>query len=258
MAEFASKPASGRRFATFRIPGKLRAMATFRISRLLRGLARLVLRLGLAFVGFTLALVLAFRWLDPPTSAFMLQARAGGTLVEQSWLPLEAISPSLHLAVIAAEDQRFATHHGLDTRAISRAIEEHRAGGGLRGASTITQQTAKNLFLWPGRNFVRKGLEVWFAVLMETLWPKTRILEVYLNVAEFGRGVYGAGAASAVYFGKPAAAITAPEAALLAAVLPNPRGLSVADPGPYVRERQAWILKQMGQLGGDSYLDRLK
>lgn len=233
-------------------------MAAFRISRLFRGIARLVLRLGLAFVGFTLALVLAFRWLDPPTSAFMLQVRIGGTLVQQTWVPLESISPSLRLAVIAAEDQRFPAHNGLDARAISRALDDHRAGGNLRGASTITQQTAKNLFLWPGRNFVRKGLEAWFAVLMEVLWPKTRILEVYLNVAEFGPGVYGAGAASAVYFGKPAAAITAPEAALLAAVLPNPRGLNVADPGPYVLERQAWILRQMRQLGGEGYLDRLR
>lgn len=233
-------------------------MESFRPTRLLRGLARFAWRLGLAFAGCSLVLVLALRWLEPPTSAFMLQARAGGTAVMQSWVPLEAISPWLQVAVIAAEDQRFATHHGLDTEAITRAIDEHMAGGGLRGASTITQQTAKNLFLWPGRNFVRKGLEAWFALEMDLLWPKQRILEVYLNVAEFGVGIYGAEAAAAEYFGKPATALTAPEAALLAAVLPDPRGRSVTEPGDYVRERQAWILRQMQQLGGRAYLERLR
>lgn len=233
-------------------------MSKFRILRFLRGLARLVLRLGLAFVGCSLVLVLAFRWLDPPTSAFMLQARAGGTLVQHSWIPLDAISPSLKMAVIASEDQRFASHHGLDTGAISHAIQEHRAGQGLRGASTITQQTAKNLFLWPGRNLFRKGLEAWLAVCMEVFWTKRRILEVYLNVAEFGEGVYGAHAASAVYFGKPAAALSDSEAALLAAVLPNPRGYNPLEPGDYLLERQDWILRQMRQLGGEAYLNRLR
>lgn len=233
-------------------------MSAFRFSRFLRGLARLTWRLGLAFVGFSMAVVLTFRWLDPPASAFMLQARAGGTLVQQAWVPLSAISPSLQIAVIASEDQRFATHHGLDTGAISRAIEEHRAGRGLRGASTITQQTAKNLFLWPGRNLVRKGLEAWLALLIDLLWPKERILEVYLNVAEFGQGVYGAHAASAVYFGKPAAELSEQEAALLAAVLPNPRGLRADAPSDYLRERQVWIIGQMRQLGGEAYLKRLR
>lgn len=246
------------RFAEAHGPGKLGAMGTLGISRLLRGLARLVFRLGLAFVGCSLVMVLAFRWLDPPTSAFMLQARAGGTAVHHDWVPLDAVSRSLQMAVIAAEDQRFASHHGLDTGAISRAIEEHRAGLGLRGASTITQQTAKNLFLWPGRNLVRKGLEAWLAVSMDLLWPKERILEVYLNVAEFGEGVYGAHAASAVYFGKPAADLSDSEAALLAAVLPNPRGLRVDEPGEYLRERQAWIRRHMRQLGGEAYLQRLR
>lgn len=233
-------------------------MSEFRILRFLRGLARLVLRLGLAFVGCSLVLVIAFRWLDPPSSAFMLQARAGGTLVQHSWVHLEAISPALRMAVIAAEDQRFASHHGLDTSAISHAIQEHRAGQGLRGASTITQQTAKNLFLWPGRNLVRKGLEAWLAVCMEVFWTKQRILEVYLNVAEFGEGVYGAHAAAAVYFGKPAAALSDKEAALLAAVLPNPRGSNPLEPADHLLERQAWILRQMRQLGGETYLDRLR
>lgn len=229
-----------------------------RVTGFLKSSARLLFRLVLAFVGFSLALVLAIRWMDPPTSSFMLQARARGVLVQQHWVPLDAIAPSLQLAVIAAEDQRFPEHHGFDTRAISSAIEERLAGGNLRGASTITQQTAKNLFLWPGRNFVRKGLEGWFALLMDAAWPKRRILEAYLNVAEFGEGVYGAHAASAIFFGKPPSRLTREEAALLAAVLPNPRGLDAGAPGDYLRERRAWILGQMRQLGGDSYLRRIQ
>lgn len=246
------------RFASPCRPGKLSDMVSFRTWSLLRGLVRLTFRLGLAFVGCSLVLVLSLRWLDPPTSAFMLQARAGGTDVRHAWVRLEGISRSLQLAVIAAEDQRFASHHGLDTTAISRAIEEHRAGQGLRGASTITQQTAKNLFLWPGRNVVRKGLEAWLALCIDLTWPKKRILEVYLNVAEFGEGVYGAHAASEVFFGKSAASLSDSEAALLAAVLPNPRGLRADEPGEYLRDRQSWIRRHMRQLGGEAYLDRLR
>lgn len=227
------------------------------LSRILKRAFRIGLRLVLAFVGFSLALVLAFRWLDPPTSSFMAQARLQGTQIHRHWVPLEAIAPELQLAVIAAEDQRFPDHHGLDPREISNAIGERLAGGSLRGASTITQQTAKNLFLWPGRNFLRKGLEAWFAVLMDAAWPKRRILEVYLNVAEFREGVYGAHAASAVYFGKPPGKLTAREAALLAAVLPNPRGFNLRQPGDHLLERRDWILRQMRQLGGTRYLERL-
>ena len=228
------------------------------VIRVLRRTARIGLRIALAVVGFSIALVAAFRWLDAPTSSFMTQARLRGTAVYRHWAPLEAISPHLRLAVIAAEDQRFPDHNGVDPHAVSAAIEEHMAGGELRGASTITQQTAKNLFLWPGRSFVRKGLEAWFAILIDGLWPKRRILEVYLNVAEFGEGIYGAHAASAVYFGKPPAKLTEAEAALLAAVLPNPRGLSVREPSDQVRRRQAWILRQMRQLGVPAYLRKLE
>lgn len=228
------------------------------LPRVLKRTARIGMRLVLAFVGFSIALVVAFRWFDPPGSSFMIQARAKGIPVHRHWVELEAIAPSLQLAVIASEDQRFPDHYGVDPRAISKAIQEHMAGGELRGASTITQQTAKNLFLWGGRSFVRKAMEAWFAILIDGLWPKRRILEVYLNVAEFGEGVYGAHAASAVYFGKTPGKLTKPEAALLAAVLPNPKAMSVREPSDHVRRRQAWILRQMRLLGGAAYLRKLK
>lgn len=227
-------------------------------ARILKWLARLAWRVGLVFVGFSVVVVAAFRWLDPPTTAFMVQARAQDVRIYHHWVPLERIAPVLQTAVIAAEDQRFAEHHGLDGEAISDAVEEGLAGGRLRGASTITQQTAKNLFLWPGRNYLRKGMEAWFALLMDAAWPKPRILEIYLNVAEFGEGVYGAHAAAAVYFGKPPAKLNAEEAALLAAALPSPRRLDPAAPGDYLRRRQAWILEHMHRLGGERYLDRLE
>ncbi|HET6602623.1 MAG TPA: monofunctional biosynthetic peptidoglycan transglycosylase [Xanthomonadaceae bacterium] len=205
--------------------------------------------------------VAALRWIDPPTSAFMLQRRIEALQQQQSgfelrhrWQPLTRISVQLPLAVVAAEDQRFPQHRGFDVDAIRSALDEHGRGERLRGASTISQQVARNLFLWNGRSWLRKGLEAWYTMLLELLWPKHRILEVYLNVAEFGDGIYGAEAAAGHFFGKPAAALTAPEAALLAAVLPNPGRLSASQPSSYVRSRQAWILGQMRQLGGPGYL----
>ena len=153
------------------------------------------------------------------------------------------------LAVVASEDQRFPHHAGVDFEAIRQALSEYRAGEGLRGASTITQQTAKNLFLWNGRSFVRKAVEAGLAVVIDGLWPKQRILEVYLNVAEFGPGIYGVEAASQAYFDKPARHLTEYQAALLAAVLPNPKVLRVNAPSTYVRERVVWIQGQIAQLG---------
>jgi len=156
--------------------------------------------------------------------------------------------------VIASEDQKFAEHFGFDFESIDDSLREHARGKRLRGASTITQQVAKNLFLWKGQSFVRKGLEAYFTVLLEVLWPKQRIIEVYLNVAEFGPGVYGVGAASRQYFGISAGRLTPADAALLAAVLPNPRRLHADRPSNFVRTRQDWILWQMRGLGGTSYL----
>jgi monofunctional biosynthetic peptidoglycan transglycosylase len=209
--------------------------------------------------------VVALRWIDPPVTAFMLAAqleaaRAGRQdfTLRYEWVPLGAISPWASVAVIAAEDQKFPQHRGFDFDALGEALEHNRRGGRLRGASTITQQLAKNLYLWSGRHWMRKGLEAWFTVLLETFLPKARILELYLNVAELGPGLYGVGAASAHYFGHAPAALSAEEAALLAAVLPNPRRYRVDAPSAYTRARQQWILRHMRQLGGPALIARLR
>jgi monofunctional biosynthetic peptidoglycan transglycosylase len=193
--------------------------------------------------------VLLWRWVDPPTSAYMLAHRLDGGRVVQDWQPLQRIAPALALAVVAAEDQTFPRHHGFDVDQIQQALQEHAGGAALRGASTLSQQVARNLFLWAGGGFLRKGLEAWYTALIELTWPKRRILEVYLNIAEFGTGIYGAEAAAKAHFGRSAAALTPEQAALLAAVLPSPKRLDAAAPSPYLRERQHWILRQMRQLG---------
>ncbi len=194
----------------------------------------------------------------------MLQERLAGwrqglpaPVVNQEWIPWAHIPRVMALAVIAAEDQRFPEHHGFDLTEMRRAWATYRAGGRLRGASTISQQVAKNLFLWHGQSWLRKGLEVPLTLLIELLWPKTRILEVYLNVAQFGPDIYGVEAASWRYFSHPAEALTAREAAMLAAVLPSPKRYSVARPSQHVLRRTAWIRRQMGRLGGVSYLEAL-
>ena len=158
------------------------------------------------------------------------------------------------LAVIAAEDQKFPDHHGFDVESISTQLEKKAAGKRARGASTISQQVAKNLFLWSGRSYMRKGFEAYFTVLIECFWPKRRILEVYLNIAEFGDGVYGVSAAADTFFGKPAAKLTHGDAARLAAVLPNPKRLHVENPTPHQVTKRRWIEQQMRQLGGTQYL----
>jgi monofunctional biosynthetic peptidoglycan transglycosylase len=183
--------------------------------------------------------------------------RDPGPDAEHDWVPWSEISPHAAVAVIAAEDQKFPMHDGFDLEAIDRALADARRGIRLRGASTISQQVAKNLFLWPGQSWLRKGLEAWFTMWIEFLWPKRRILEVYLNSAEFGRGVWGIEAASRRYFGKQARLLNRPEAALLAAVLPNPQRYRVANPSPFVRQRQGWILKQMRLLGDTRLLDEI-
>jgi monofunctional glycosyltransferase len=187
-------------------------------------------------------------------------ARTAGSVVPQyhDWVSWRRIPRHAALAVIAAEDQLFFLHDGFDFTAIEKAVTDAQRGRRLRGASTISQQVAKNLFLWPGQSWLRKGVEVWFTVWIEFLWPKRRVLEVYLNVAQFGRGVWGVEAASRRYFGKEAARIGREEAALLAAVLPSPTRYRVIDPGPFVRSRQAWILAQMDRLSRTRVADDLK
>ncbi len=221
--------------------------------RWLRRLAWLLLAL---LVGSVLQ-VIVLRFVDPPFSAFMaarqLSAWAHGNLsstVAYDWRDLDRMSPSLPLALVAAEDQNFPVHHGFDFKAIEKARLSNARGRKVRGASTISQQVAKNLFLWSGRSWVRKGIEAWYTVLIETVWSKHRILEMYANVAEFGDGVYGAQAASRTYFGKDASALTPAESARLAAVLPSPTRYHVARPGPYVQRRTHGIQRQMHHLGG--------
>jgi monofunctional biosynthetic peptidoglycan transglycosylase len=221
-----------------------------------RRILRFVLWSVTLFVILSVGAVVAFRWIDPPTSAFMIRERIA-TPIRQSWVDWADMSPHVKVAVIASEDQNFPAHYGFDLQAIDDALADRGRGRRVRGASTISQQVAKNLFLWPGRSWLRKGLEAYFTVLIETLWPKQRILEVYLNVAEFGRGVFGVGAAADVYFHKRASRLNQYDAALLAAVLPSPKRMRVNAPSSYVRSRQQWILGQMRGLGGTALLKEL-
>lgn len=230
-----------------------------------RALRWIFLWLPLAFVAVTFAQVLVLRWVPPLGSAFMIGRQAEAVRagewkfrVAYSWRGHDRISPHLPIALVAAEDQTFPSHRGFDFKAIDKAIDNNKRGRKVRGASTISQQVSKNLFLWSGRSYLRKGLEAWYTVLVELLWPKQRILEVYANIAEFGDGVYGAEAAAQSYFNKPAARLTASESARLAAVLPSPRRYSVVRPGPYVQRRARWIEKQVRHLGGAQYLASAK
>ncbi|AMQ88260.1 monofunctional biosynthetic peptidoglycan transglycosylase [Marinobacter sp. LQ44] len=228
-----------------------------------RSFVRTSLRLVAIALGVVIALlllaILLFRFVNPPTSAFMLAYQLDNPPrpLRHEWVPLSDISPWMPLAVVASEDQRFPHHRGVDVDAIRKAVSEYKAGEGLRGASTITQQTAKNLFLWNGRSFARKAIDAGLAVTIDGLWPKRRVLEVYLNIAEFGPGIYGVEAASQAYFGKPARYLSQAQAARLAAVLPNPKVLSVNSPSAYVQERVDWIQRQMAQLSGLRYLEGL-
>ncbi|MFM2288212.1 MAG: hypothetical protein RL684_1355 [Pseudomonadota bacterium] len=211
------------------------------------------------------ALVLLLRWVPPPTTAFMVEARwqawrdgDHGYSARYDWVSLEEISPQAALAVIASEDQLFPYHAGFDFKSIREAVRHNANSRRVRGASTISQQVAKNLFLWSGRSFLRKGVEAGFTLLIEWLWPKERILEVYLNTAEFGPGIYGVQAAGQRFFRKDARRLNRSDAALLAAVLPSPRRLHVDAPSAYVRGRQAWIENQMAGLGGTGYLESIE
>ena len=216
------------------------------------------------FVVLSVGAVVALRWIDPPTSAFMIRERMQAPrtgpkayAVRYQWVDWASTSPQVKVAVIASEDQNFPAHYGFDLKAIDEALADRQRGRRIRGASTISQQVAKNLFLWPQQSWLRKGLEAYFTVLIETLWPKQRILEVYLNIAEFGRGVFGVGAAADVYFHKQASRLSAYDSALLAAVLPSPKRMRVNAPSNYVRSRQQWILGQMRGLGGTALLKEL-
>jgi monofunctional biosynthetic peptidoglycan transglycosylase len=229
--------------------------------RRVRWLRWLFLWLPLLFVAVSIVQVLSLRWIDPPTSAFMIERRIeawrGGESdfrLHYRWRPLNEISRWLPVSAIAAEDQKFLDHEGFDFEAMDKAMERNAKGRRIRGGSTISQQVAKNLFLWGGRNYLREGLEAWYTVLIEQLWSKQRIVEVYVNIAEFGDGIYGADAAAHELFGTTAARLSASQSARLAAVLPNPRHWSAAKPNAYVARRAAWIERQITQLGGPDYL----
>ncbi|MCY1279836.1 Penicillin-binding protein 2D [compost metagenome] len=228
----------------------------------MRNLPRRLLKILLWFVAGSAALVLVFRWVPPPGSMLMVERKVESWIdgepidLQRDWVSWDDLPNSLKIAVIAGEDQKFPEHHGFDLPAIEQALKHNERGRSIRGASTISQQVAKNLFLWPGRSWLRKGFEAWFTVLIETLWSKQRILEVYLNSVEWDSGVFGAQAAARHHFGVDARRLSRQQASLLAAVLPNPREWSAARPSPYVRQRSAWIRQQMWQLG-DGYLQRL-
>jgi monofunctional biosynthetic peptidoglycan transglycosylase len=226
---------------------------------LLARIFRLLVWLLAGWLLLTCLTVLALRWLDPPTSAFMLREHASaGYAIHHRWVDWQHISPHAKVAVIAAEDQLFPQHLGFDLNSINDALDDMERGRRVRGASTISQQVAKNLFLWPGQSWVRKGFEAYFTVLIELLWPKQRILEVYLNVAELGTGVFGVGAASDRFFHKDPARLNAHDAALMAAVLPSPKRMRINAPSRYVRSRQQWILGQMRALGGPGLLETIE
>lgn len=228
------------------------------LIRLLRSLAILVL----AWLALTWLVVLLLRFVPPWTSAMMMERQLGAWIhgekdfrLRQHWVPWKQVSPWVPLAMVAGEDQKFPYHHGFDFDSIQDAMDAADDGRRLRGASTISQQTAKNLFLWNGRSFVRKGLEAYFTVLIELTWPKQRILEVYVNIAELGNGIYGVGAASEAYFHASPAQLGPAQAARLAAVLPNPIRLHADRPSAYVQGRANWIQQQMNHLGGPTYIE---
>ncbi|MEB1054978.1 monofunctional biosynthetic peptidoglycan transglycosylase [Citrobacter portucalensis] len=225
-------------------------------------LRRIFLRVVVVLAVFWDGGIALFSVMPVPFSAVMVERQLGawlsgdfGYVAHSDWVSMDEISPWMGLAVIAAEDQKFPDHWGFDVTAIEKALAHNeRNENRIRGASTLSQQTAKNLFLWDGRSWVRKGLEAGLTLGMETVWSKKRILTVYLNIAEFGDGIFGVEAAAQRYFHKPASRLSLSEAALLAAVLPNPLRFKANAPSGYVRNRQAWIMRQMRQLGGESFM----
>ncbi|CBL47151.1 Peptidoglycan glycosyltransglycosylase [gamma proteobacterium HdN1] len=231
---------------------------------MVKRLRQIFLWLALGFVALSFVLVLAFRWLPVPYSGMMLERQIEAWQsprplhLQQYWQPWERLPDSLKIAVIAAEDQKFVDHWGFDVSAIRAAVQYNAKGKRVRGASTLSQQVAKNLFLWSGRNWIRKGLEVWFTALIELCWTKQRILEVYLNIAEFGNGIFGAEAAARSLFGRAAMNLSPQQASLLAAVLPNPRKRQANHPTAYILQRATWIRRQSQQLGGGEYVRRVE
>ncbi|MCX6282109.1 MAG: monofunctional biosynthetic peptidoglycan transglycosylase [Bacteroidetes bacterium] len=229
--------------------------------QLVKKILKFILYIFLAFIVTSTFCALLYKFVNPPVTPLMVmrlgeQNFSGQALkLKKEWVPLENIAPSLQLAVVASEDNRFLEHHGFDLDAIDKAKEYNslHKGKKIRGASTISQQTAKNVFLWPQRSWLRKGLEVYFTFLIELTWSKKRIMEVYLNVIETGKGIYGVEAAASAYFNKHAISLTRTESALLAAVLPNPQKWDPRYPTAYIQSRKEWILWNMENIGKLDY-----
>lgn len=227
-------------------------MKQLKTKWLIQVLLRVLFIATLWFVGTSVFTVIVFKWMPVPLTSLMLirnleQLANGEKLrLKHDWVPMKKISPHMQLAAVCSEDQNFFKHHGFDFGAMKKAMKEaKKKNGKLRGASTISQQTAKNVFLWPGRSWIRKGFEVWFTGLIELIWGKKRILEVYLNSIEMGNGVYGAEAAARSYFGTSASNLSKYQSASVIAILPSPRKWSASKPGPYVQSRTQWIIGQM-------------
>lgn len=236
----------------------------FNFRRFIKALPKLLLKVFLGFVLVSIFSVIVLKWINPITSSIMMQRKIEAMvtfsekqIIAYDWVSYDDISKQMTLAVIAAEDQNFPYHFGFDLKQIEKAIEKSERGGRLRGASTITQQVAKNLFLWEGRSFIRKGIEAYFTLLIEVFWTKKRILEVYLNIVEMGDMIFGVGAASKIYFYKHPEKLQLDQSALLTAILPNPQKYSVRNPSNYILNRKDWIKRQMSLLGGTTYLKNL-
>jgi monofunctional biosynthetic peptidoglycan transglycosylase len=228
------------------------------MKKFLYGVIKFAIKTVLLIIAATLVWAVLYKYVNPPLTPLMVIGYFGeAKTIKKEWSDYKNISNYMKLAVIAAEDQKFPLHDGFDIESIKDAIDEKMSGDRLRGASTISQQTAKNVFLWPSRTWMRKAAEAYFTFLIEKIWGKKRILEVYLNVIETGKGVYGVGKASEIYFGKSAGNLTKEESALIAAILPNPVRMSAVKPSRYVRERQLWIMGQMDNLG-TGYLKKIK
>lgn len=230
---------------------------------ILKKIWRFILKIFLWFFIVSIISTIFFRWIPVPFTPFMLLQCVEQMVdahreikLKKDWVPLYEISPELQLAVVCSEDQNFLDHYGFDFDAIEKAVKHNKNHKRKRGASTISQQTAKNVFLSNGRNWIRKGFEAYFTFLIETFWSKERIMEVYLNIIEFGDGIYGAQAASQEFFHTPAKKLSRGQAALLAAVLPAPKKFSAKNPSPYVRKRQQWILGQMENWDGELIYNR--
>ncbi|BBK36541.1 monofunctional biosynthetic peptidoglycan transglycosylase [Allostella sp. ATCC 35155] len=211
-----------------------------------------LLRILVVLAAIPLLATVAYRWIDPPVTPLMVIRWVGGAAIDHRPVALEAVAPALPRAVIASEDNRFCTHGGIDFAAVQDALDEHEETGRLRGASTITMQVARNLFLWPGGGWFRKALEAPLALAIDAAWPKRRVMEVYLGIAEWGDGVFGAEAAARRHFDKPAARLSRTEAARLAAVLPNPRRWNAARPTAYIQRRAATIDRRSDQIGAEA------